>query len=265
MAETEADPVAWKFLFAFQSPIRAYFLPVFPEAPTLPYLRGQDFMARVRALAHAGVWEFTWQCGQYVTDRRLPVADLAKVWVFQDCTFEDNRRLSGNLAPVPFSEYVDRFPVAAAPLGPHPDAAPRATHAPTDEFKRWAHQFLQSSPPENKPRMTEGGGDPAEDEDGEALEERGCVVDELLEQAFMELLDTERIAKLESTHMCADFVTKIRGGTWTAINVGKGFDVARGKARDAEVDMWCELQTLPKSGSYDLGYLRRVGRHADGR
>ena len=104
MSEGADATVAWRLLFAFQSPMRAFFSActrVDRPIEGAVALQRMGLIARAEALAFQRVHEFRWHPGLFLTDRSLPVGDLDKVWCFEDITYVGNDRVGTNLAPVP--------------------------------------------------------------------------------------------------------------------------------------------------------------------
>ena len=109
MVEEPDQTVAFRLLFAFQKPLRAYFLPLFTAQSELPFLPADmDLMARAKALRNIFRFEFQWLPCTYITDKGWSVDNFKNIWVFQDLQWQGQRRCGTSLMPMPLSEFADR-------------------------------------------------------------------------------------------------------------------------------------------------------------
>ena len=102
--------VGFRLLFATQSPLRAFFLPVFPvdcEFPLLPH--GMHLLERQRRMAHISLFEFEWIPSTYITDKGIgEMDDFGKVWVFEDMHFKKEKQLGGSVLPSLLEVFAER-------------------------------------------------------------------------------------------------------------------------------------------------------------
>lgn len=109
----------------------------------------------------------------------------------------------------------------------------------------WAKDFL----PEDS-RATGGRRAPARPPQHGNREE---ITDEMIQEAWDEVMAKRRELHLAGGDETADFSTKILGSRWTRINKGKSCDAVIGIASGGAAREWCRLYGLNVEASFAIG------------
>lgn len=249
-------------ILRFQGPERSqYFLFVYavknPELVVLAPLR--EVIAAMPCfvgLPLAHVWlaqklhvrrRFAFNFGRFTLHNEVVIEGETQLHVLPHVHFTRRGHVGTDGDEVPWADFTEGFQVrvatetraAASDLSAHPDAAVLLAHP-------WLQGHFDQVKGGNTAKVgarPSGGGRPRDDTQGE-------LDDDAAEHAFAELEKKRREWEAAPVPHMPDFVTKIRGGAWTAARTGSATDSVRGEARGQDAIAWCVSRGVPKTATF---------------
>jgi len=106
--EDDVENRAFVFLFATQTPLRAYFACLKFVQPTRPRVSGLPWMQQLSALRAVRRFHLSVQPGEYCTDRFLQRCSGKPMWVISPISWQPGGHVVADSLPMPFDHFVSR-------------------------------------------------------------------------------------------------------------------------------------------------------------
>lgn len=254
----QTGSTAYYFLYATQSPLAAYFLPVIVGVPLLPALEQLSTAEVLEAWGEAHAFLCDRHVQGTVAGHMLPAWGEATVLVVQGFGFQPGGALTSGFAPVPWAEFLATLPALdrGGPGGRGGQRQPAwgPALAEASVVHPWLREFA------HRPERPGGDLEPLALQDAEGHAE--LLLDDLPEDALARVLqdleDKRKEWAVETIGLGEDFTSILRGGAWTAVHKGLAFDCCAATAKKGLPSQWCRKYGMNQIASYSFSVYGEV-------
>ena len=255
LTSTDTDSQAFYFLYATQSPLKAFFLDLRVSAKELPSLANLSMESAWAAWNESCDISFTMKLNVSVSHEEFAGTKSKDLLVLEHVTLQSATTAQGYGRPVPLDEFL---PLASRRSGSARSAAagPRAPrHVPSSllEEHAWAAQYI------NKPQTAEA----STADVTAACPEDSAEEASAFEDAWLSLEEARTCWRQEPPPLQAQhFVTCLRSGDWTAANrfVNES-DRIIAQAMAGPPRTWCKRYGLNTMASFSFSRYTETGCH----
>ena len=254
---TETEDLFFKFVFATQSPIAAYFSPMEPQVWYLPTMSWEPrtfeemcstWLSQIHKVDYM----------QTISWSDLPKVPESDMFVLQHLRHLTADTLQTFAEPVPLDVFLRWLPVQKAreptsSSSAEPASRKRAAGVDAVLKQHPGLKHLMELPLHSE--KAEGSSS-----EGEAGDEEQPVVsiDQALDNTFAEL-EKARERWTPADQHSEHFKVSLLGGRWTRASLGVAYDAFKAGPRGKEVEAWCVRHSLPRSSRYDVSAYGNEG------
>ena len=250
---TESGLAFFKFIYATQSPLSAYFAPL-EELTHVDYagpITGANW-EQIAMSCHGH--QFTIDFSRLVPWDGLPDFPVDQLEVLLGLWYKGGHELFADATTVPFEMFLRTLPPLKEPrsrpdLAKQPHRVPAALQQGIEAEYPFLQHFLSQLPLGN----TSSGSSGAQPRDSQGPgEELMPLDDEALEAAFDELHRARQAWVPNADYLGDDFKVNLLGGTWSLQTKGKSVVAWLASARTPRASNWCTQYGLYRSGRFEV-------------
>jgi hypothetical protein len=244
--------VFFKFLYATQSPLSAYFAPLEeqPQAVDADVITGANW-EQVAMRSHE--YQFRIDFGRSIPWDSLPFVPEDQLGVLTGVWCQGGNVAFCDAAAVPFGAFLERLPPLkeqrsrAGPAKPNPGRAGYQVGLET------AYPFLQHFLSETPAKAASGSSPGAGSVDSDGPSEGSQPLDdEALAAAFDELHKAREAWAPTDDSLGEDFKVNLLGGAWSMQAKGKAVVACLASARTPRATKWCVQYGMHRSGRFEV-------------
>lgn len=245
------------FLFASQSPLAAYFLPVVVGEPLWPALEQLSPSALLDAWQEVPAFFLELDAQAIVSGGSLPEWDETSIKVLQGLTFQPGGSLMTDFEPVALEGFMGTLPFqmsGRSERSSKPPAPSKSSLKKATEAYPWLEEFIPQ--PKRPHRPKQGDSAPAS---SSGQNPSDPLPEDALSGVWLELDQKRQQWAVETADLGDDFTSVLRGGPWTQSHLGMATDRCSAQAKSGTPSRWCEMYGLNKIASFSFSVYGEVG------
>ena len=243
---------AYAFMFAFQRPFAAAFMPLTRVCEALPHVAVNGLGAITEACSAKNDYEFSFEWGRYILEHEMVRHDASSAAVLTQLYFNNANHVCSHADLIPLSEFVAGFPKASEPSKRHGNDEKVTSPAPEADLLQkhpWLNRFAEAelqAIEEASERSVEEVVVPIYRGGPRPMTLSKVEVDEVLDEMSTKRRDWE----LTFTNPGEHFKTTLLGGSWTKQYRGMVCERTRAFAVGKDVEAFCARYSMPSNMSF---------------
>ena len=254
----EVGSDAFYFLYASQSPLVAYFLPVTVGEPLFPAIESLSSEALLSSWQEVPAFICENNVAGIVPGNRLPLWGEGDINVLPGLAFQPGGLLMTDFQPLPLADFMASLPVLSSGRSERKPAKPAPSKAILKEATA-AHPWLEELMASNARPSLPSNVVPLPIVEENSEDESSTAAQNAMDKVWQELDARRQEWAVEAAGQGEDFTSVLRGGPWTQVHMGKAVDRCAATAKQGLPSQWCAQYDLNKIASFSFSVYGEQG------